>query len=270
MNLSDIVKLECCEIDFQAKDKTDALTNLAALLKRSGELGDIDQKTIFDALKAREDIGSTGFSKGIAIPHCQLEGLKHFIISIAVCKKGVNFDSLDKKKTRVFITIIGPAGAKTDHLKLLAKTSHVLKEPDVVNNLLHTTTKIGLYEEFLRNSDNNVKNAVKKGREKLMIMIVKDNNLMQDITEVFVEYGIEESTIIETQQMENLLSKVPLFLGFFNFTGDKNPYSKLVLVKIPKDHINAIIKGLEDIFGDLDSFSGLSLMVLDLFLSKGF
>ncbi len=270
MNLADIVKLECCEIDFRATDKNDALTNLAALLKRSRELRNIDQKTIYDALKAREDIGSTGFSKGIAIPHCQLEGIRNFIISIAICKKGVNYDSLDNKKTRIFVTIIGPAGAKSDHLKLLAATSHVLKEPDVIDNLLHTSTKIALYEEFLRNSENNIKKAVKKGNEKLIIMIVKDDNIMQDITETFVEYGIEESTIIETQQMENLLSKVPLFLGFFNFTGDKNPHSKLVLVKIPKDHINAVIKGLEDIFGDLDSFSGLSLMVLDLFMSKGF
>lgn len=270
MNLSDIVKLECCDIDFQAKDKTGALHNLAALLKRSREMRDINEEVIFQALKAREDLGSTGFSKGIAIPHCQLEGLDKFIISIAVCKKGINYDSLDKKKTRIFITIVGPAGKKNDHLKLLATTSHVLKEPDVIDNLLHTTTKIGLYEEFLRNSDNNLQGKVKKGRDKLMIMIVKDENIMQDITEVFIEYGVQESSIIDTQQMENLLSNVPLFMGFFNFTGDKNPTSKLILVKISKDHINAVIKGLEDIFGDLDSFSDLAIMVLDLFFSKGF
>ena len=117
MNLADIVKLECCEIDFQATDKIEAIKNLAALLNRSRELRDIDKQIIFEALKAREDIGSTGFSKGIAIPHCQLEGIKNFIISIAVCKKGVNYDSLDNKKTRVFITIIGPTGAKANHLK---------------------------------------------------------------------------------------------------------------------------------------------------------
>jgi|GEM_PF-5863062 len=32
----------------------------------------------------------------------------------------------------------------------------------------------------------------------------------------------------------------------------------------------AIIKSLKDIFGDLDEFSDLSLMVLDIFFSKGF
>ena len=58
-------------------------------------------------------------------------------------------------------------------------------------------------------------------------------------------------------------------MGFFNFTREKSPFSKIILVKISKDHINAIIKGFEDIFGDLESYSGLGVMVLDLFFSKG-
>ena len=269
MDLSEIVKLECCEVDFQAEDKDSALAKLASLLKRSRELRDIPEEDLYAALKAREDIGSTGFSRGIAIPHCQLEGLDRFIISLAVSKKGINFDSLDKKKTKIFVTIIGSKENRSDHLKLLAITSHILKEPGVVDNLIQTTTKINLYEEFLRNAENGVEKISRKGQDKLMILIVKDENIIQDITEVFIEYGVQESTVIDTQQMENLLSNVPLFLGFFNFTGDKKPTSKVILVKISRDHINAIIKGLEDIFGDLDSFSDLGIMVLDLFFSKG-
>lgn len=269
MNLSEIVKLECCDVDFRADDKDDALHKLALLMSRSREIRDFSEEQVYKALKAREDIGSTGFDRGIAIPHCQLEGLEKFIISIAISKKGINFDSLDKKKTRIFVTIIGPTGNRNDHLKLLAITSHILKEPGMIDNLVQTTTKINLYEEFLRNADSGVKSISTKGQDKLMLLIVKDENIMQDITEVFIEYGVQESTIIETQQMENLLSNVPLFLGFFNFTGDKNPTSKIILVKITKDHINAIIKGLEDIFGDLDSFSDLGILVLDLFFSKG-
>jgi nitrogen PTS system EIIA component len=270
MSLSEIIKLECCEVDFVATDKDQAMHKLAALLRRSRELRDFTEDKIYNSLKEREDMGSTGFSHGIAIPHCQLEGLEKFVISIAVSKKGINFDSLDKKKSKIFITIVGPKTQRNEHLKLLAATSHILKEPGVVDNLIQTTTKINLYEEFLRNAANGVEKISRKGQDKLMILIVKDENIMQDITEVFIEYGIQESTIINSQQMENLLSNVPLFMGFFNFTGDKAPTSKLIFVKISKDHINAIIKGLEDIFGDLDSYSDLGIMVLDLFYSKGF
>lgn len=270
MSLSEIIKLESCTIDLEAKDKDDTLRKIAKLLRRSSEFYAIDETIIYKALKEREEMGSTGFSKGIAMPHCQLEGIENFVISLAICKKGIYFDSLDKKKSKLFVTIVGPKGDRNQHLKLLASCSHILKEPGVVDGLLQTTTKINLYEEFLRNADNGVGGISKHGQEKLMILIVKDENIIQDITEVFIEYGVEQSTIIETQQMENLLSKVPLFMGFFNFTGDKNPASKIILVKITKDHINAIVKGLEDIFGDLDNFSDLGIMVLDLAFSKGF
>jgi len=269
MEFSEIVKLECCEIDFTAKDKTDALHNICKLLKRSREFRNIEEDFIFNALKEREDMGSTGFSKGIAIPHCQLEGIDHFIIALAICKKGIHFDAMDKKKSRIFVTIVGPKGDRGTHLKLLAQVSLILKEPDVIDEILQSTTKIGLYEEFLRKTNDEVTTITQKGKEVLMLLTVKDENIMQDITEVFVEYGIQNSIILETQNMENLLSKTPLFMGFFNFTSEKNPISKIILVKLTKGHINALIKGLEDVFGDLDTYSALSIITLDIFFTKG-
>ena len=268
MEFSEIVKLECCEVDFNAKNKNETLHNIGKLLKRSREFRNIEEDVIFRALKEREEMGSTGFSKGIAIPHCQLEGIDHFIIAIAICKKGINFDSLDKKKSKIFVTIVGPKGDRGTHLKLLAQVSQILKEPHVIDEILHSTTKIGLYEEFLRNT-NNIKTITKKGKEVLMMLTVKDESIMQDITEVFVEYGIQDSIILETQNMENLLSTTPLFMGFFNFTSEQNALTKIILVKLTKDHINALIKGLEDVFGNLDTYSALSILVLDIFFSKG-
>jgi hypothetical protein len=92
---------------------------------------------------------------------------------------------------------------------------------------------------------------------------------MDEIGEIFMEYGIEDATIIETNSMKSVLSNVPLFLGFFNFTGDRENNNKLLLLKIQRDYIHALVSGLEDAFGNLDDFSGLSLVVLDIYFSKG-
>jgi hypothetical protein len=146
----------------------------------------------------------------------------------------------------------------------------VLKEPGVTDNLLKAKTRISLYEEFIRNSITGSEIKTKKGKDKLMLLFVNDEDIMQDIAEVFLEYGIQDSTIVETQKMDNLLSNVPLFMGFFNFTGERNPYRKIIMVKINSRYLNAIIKSLEDVFGDLDNYSGLNVMVLDLYFSKGF
>ncbi|MBT6994558.1 MAG: PTS sugar transporter subunit IIA [Candidatus Cloacimonetes bacterium] len=269
MDISEIVKLECCDNDFSAKNKNDVLHNLTTLLKRDAKLQNFDDTTIFDALKEREEMGSTGFTNGIAIPHCQLENLDSFIIALAVCKRGVNFDALDKKKSRIFVTIVGPKNDRKTHLKLLAKISQILKDEEIIEELIHSKTKIGLFETFLRNIKIENKIYAEKGKDVLMLLTVKDEDIMQDITEIFVEYGIHNSTIINSNNMENLLSTVPLFMGFFNFTGEKNIITKTILVKLNKTKLNALLKGFEDRFGDLDNYSALSLIVLDIFFSKG-
>ena len=86
---------------------------------------------------------------------------------------------------------------------------------------------------------------------------------------IFVEYGIEEVTIIQSQQMENLLSRVPLFLGFFNFTGESSRVNRIVLAKIDETRLGAVVKAIEDVVGDLDFHAGLNIQVIDLFYSKG-
>ena len=270
MNLAEVIKMESCTIDFKAENKDEALLQIAKLFKRSHGCADIPEETIYKELQAREEMGSTGFVNGIAMPHCQIEGLTKFYISLAICRKGIVFDSIDHKKSNIFVSIIGPKDQRNEHLQLLAACSHILKQPGVTTSLLQANSRINLYEEFLKNADNGYGKISYKGKDKLLMLIIQDESILQDITEVFIEYGIQQSIILDGSQMENLISKVPLFMGFFNFTGDRNPGTKIILAKIVKDHINAIIKGMEDIFGDLDSFSGLKLLVLDIFFAKGF
>lgn len=270
MLLSDVIKLESCSIEFGAEDKDDALHKLAALFKRSRKFENISEGEIYKGLKDREALGSTGFARGIAMPHCSLAGLENFAISLAICKKGVNFESMDRRKTKIFVSIVGPNDARKQHLQLLAACSHILKQPGVADELLQATSRINLYEEFLEHADNGSGRADVKGKEKLLLLFVKDEHILQDITEVFVEYGIQRSIIVNTTEMENLISTTPLFMGFFNFTGDKNPAGKIVLAKIVEGQIDAIITGLEDIYGDINAFSDLDVMVLDVFFVKGF
>ncbi len=270
MELSNIVKLECCEVDLRAKTKTESLHEIAKLLKRSRELRNISENKVFEALAKREEMGSTGFSDGIAIPHCQLPDLNKFVISIAISKKGIDFSALDNKRSKIFVTIIGPEADRNTHLQLLATVSQVLKEKNLRRELLQVKTKINLYEEFLRHTTSEDRQEIsKKGKEVLMLLFVNDPDIMQDITEVFIEYGIQNSIIFDTNNMENLLSTVPLFMGFFNFTSEKEAQSKVIMLKLAKDHINAVIKGLEDSFGDLETYSGISVIVLDIFFAKG-
>ena len=67
MNILDVLKLECCEPDFIAKDKDETLKKIAELMKRSSVFNGLDSEKIYTSLKKREEMGSTGFGRGIAI-----------------------------------------------------------------------------------------------------------------------------------------------------------------------------------------------------------
>ena len=253
MDLLQAAKLECCEAGSRAKHKTDILRQLARLTCRAASFEHIDPESIYAALSEREAKGSTGFGGGIAIPHCAMEQAKDFVVAIATVKKGIDFAALDKKKVKIFVSIVGPAEDRTSHLQLLAQVSRILKE-QAIRDMEERQAKQGMALE---------------GRAKLMFMVVKDEALMDDLAGIFVEYGIEEVTIMQSQQMENLLSRVPLFLGFFDFTGESSHANRVVMAKIDENRIGAVVKAVEDIVGDLDFHTGVSIQVIDLFYSKG-
>lgn len=269
MELTDILKLECCSTNLKSKSKPEVLIELVNLVKRNEILSDVSEEILLSHLQKREEQGSTGFGHGIAIPHCQISGIKDFVVGIGISHRGIDFASLDHKKAKIFVIIVGPQESRSGHLQLLATVSRILKEPGIDSNLLKQESKIGLLDEFLRHSPE-AKHVATKGKDKLIMIIVKDNDIMDEISEVFIEYGVEDATIIDTGSMKSVLSNVPLFLGFFDFTGDRQLNGKLIMVKLAREHVRALVHGLEDAFGDLDNFSGLSFIALDIFFSKGF
>ena len=268
MDLIQAVKLECCEADSRARNKEEILLELARLTTRAEVMEKIDPQEIYEALKEREEKGSTGFGGGVAIPHCALEGATDFVVAIAIHKRGIDFEAMDKKRVRIFVSIVGPTEDRTSHLQLLAQISRILKEPNVKETIAKAATKINLYEEFLSNARLE-EPELKKGKAKLMLMVVRDPDIMDDLAGIFVEYGIQEVTILDAQRMENILSTVPLFLGFFDFTSDRSHFNKVIMAKIDETRIGAVVKAIEDIVGDLDYYSGLSIQVIELYFSKG-
>jgi mannitol/fructose-specific phosphotransferase system IIA component (Ntr-type) len=71
-------------------------------------LGSQAQQILLVNLKQREELGSTGIGKGIAIPHCRSLMLNSLTLLVGRSKTGVEFDAIDKKPARLFFLIIAP------------------------------------------------------------------------------------------------------------------------------------------------------------------
>ncbi len=261
---------ECCRVDIPVHEKDEVLAFLADLvLKHPGASG-VSRDTLIDGLKAREQQGSTGIGNQMAIPHCQVEGLSHFIIALGTSHKGVDFDSIDGKKARLFLTIIGPEGMAAEHLKILAGISRTLAQPGVKAELLAAPTELALYEAFVSRTHPEGVDALKKREEmSLLTLILFDKELIYNILEMFLQNGIEGATITESVGMGEYISNVPLFAGFLGFMNDQTNKSSTIQVIIPTELINRIVEDIESITGDLDKKQGAALFVSPIQLWKG-
>jgi len=93
MRLSQILEEESIILDLKAKDKKEALEELAEAFVSNGT--PLDKGALVKVLLERERLGSTGIGEGIAIPHGKFYGVSQLIISFGRSIKGLDFESMD-------------------------------------------------------------------------------------------------------------------------------------------------------------------------------
>jgi len=104
MKLTDHLRPEFMELELKSRTKDEVLRELVDLLPVDPQSAEI----ILETLKKREELGSTGVSKGIAIPHCRSLLVKKLCVILGRSKEGVDFRALDKKPVYLFFLIVAP------------------------------------------------------------------------------------------------------------------------------------------------------------------
>jgi len=115
-----------------------------------------DPAQFLSDLLDREAMGSTGIGDGVAIPHVRSQensGVRKPCVVMGLCQAGLDFDALDGEPTHVFMLLC--ANAVTEHLRLLAKTMLMLRNPGMVEILLNCQNREEV-EERLRMADFNL------------------------------------------------------------------------------------------------------------------
>lgn len=126
--------------------KEEAIDELVKVSKEDGKVSDPDN--FKKALLKRESIMSTGIGYGVAIPHVKLEYIPEFFITIGINKKGIDWDSLDSKPVYLMFLIAGPANQQEKYLRILAKLTLVIKNPERRKKLINAETKYDVLKIF--------------------------------------------------------------------------------------------------------------------------
>lgn len=88
----------------------------------------IARASVYDALFAREKLGSTGLGQGIAIPHGRIKGLKEARGAFLRLAAPVQFDAADGKPVDMVFVLLVPEAATEQHLQLLSELAQMFSE----------------------------------------------------------------------------------------------------------------------------------------------
>ena len=94
-----------------------------------------DKNVIKKALMEREELGSTGIGKGIAIPHAKTDTASKLTIAFGISREKIDFNSLDNEGVNIFV-FASPIEDSQIYLKVLARISRLIRNESFRNKLL--------------------------------------------------------------------------------------------------------------------------------------
>lgn len=140
MKLNDFVVTDAILPQLQAEARDPAINEMVDALVAAGacptDLRDELVKLILD----REKHGSTGFGKGVAVPHVKHERITKMAAAVAVSHRGVDFNALDKEPVYSIFLLLSPKDRPDEHLQAME---------NIFSNLQKET-----FRKFLRQADN--------------------------------------------------------------------------------------------------------------------
>jgi Kef-type K+ transport system membrane component KefB/mannitol/fructose-specific phosphotransferase system IIA component (Ntr-type) len=124
-----LIEAESVCLDLKGETKEAIIAELVDMLAARGRILDRDM-ALADVLE-RERAMSTGMQNGIALPHGKTEGVKELAAGVGIKRRGVDFESLDGEKSRLFIIVVSPRRTSGPHVQFLAAVGAVLKDEKI-------------------------------------------------------------------------------------------------------------------------------------------
>lgn len=132
MQLRDFFHADSIRLELDAETKDDVLKELVGVLG----LDEKSEGILFKMLKRRENLGSTGIGRGIAIPHCRSLVVNRLRVAFGRQPQGVDFRAIDEEPVRyVFLIVAPPLEVSNQYLPVLGKIAQFSKESDVPERL---------------------------------------------------------------------------------------------------------------------------------------
>jgi PTS system fructose-specific IIA component/PTS system nitrogen regulatory IIA component len=128
MKFSVFVAPSAVKADLASTSKEEVIAELVQSLVDAGEIMEKDRDDIIKAIMRREELGSTGIGRGVAVPHTKHPSVKKLVGTVGVSSSGLDFESLDGQKACLFFLLVSPPDRPGDHLRALENISRQLRD----------------------------------------------------------------------------------------------------------------------------------------------
>ena len=129
------------------------LTRLSDLF---GNVYDLDAQEVLEGLEQREALGSTGFGRGVAIPHCRSNAVKRPTMALLKLEHPVDFKAADAIPVHLVFGLVSPENAGATHLHALAAISRMVRDESMLGALSDAPDAEALFavltNQFLRDA----------------------------------------------------------------------------------------------------------------------
>ncbi|HZW60149.1 MAG TPA: PTS sugar transporter subunit IIA [Woeseiaceae bacterium] len=147
MNLEDLVKPDNVLCNAHARSKKHCLEILSELLARSDS--ELSNEEIFAGLIDRERLGCTSLDKGIAFPHCRVEGVHQSCGALMKLSAPVDFDATDGEDVDLVFGLMVPRDADDSHRADIRMIAGSLMSPELRARLRAATSSSELYRALM-------------------------------------------------------------------------------------------------------------------------
>jgi Kef-type K+ transport system membrane component KefB/mannitol/fructose-specific phosphotransferase system IIA component (Ntr-type) len=124
--LLSLIRKDAVTMDLKGETKEEIITSLVDILAARGRLLNRDE-ALKDVLQ-REKTMSTGMQRGIALPHGKTNGVADIAVAVGIRRDGVDFESMDGEKSRLFILVVSPRKISGPHIQFLSAIGAILKD----------------------------------------------------------------------------------------------------------------------------------------------
>ena len=154
MKFGDFVSGEAVRAQLGADDKEGAIREMIDTLLQAGKISAGEVNSIVKAIMKREELGSTGIGRGVAVPHAKHASVQRLVGTVAVSNEGIDFNSLDVEKVQLFFLLIATPDRPSDHLRALENISSQLRDDTFCRFLKQAATADDI-RQLLDEADNN-------------------------------------------------------------------------------------------------------------------